>query len=272
MFPRRITKTSKSSQLKLDVSHDYYPNKLCYFFEGTPTTNYDLTSGKRPVSIVSVSDMTAIGAAYPDNRVLDVAYNAGTQSSYNIPSFFLPADEPWEITLRFKKGTTAAEWAMLIGKTSDTVNFISPNESGAYFRFRNPSGTSYDFTGTPSFEEKLKTYTLTSDGGGAGACTLKLYIDEALFGTKTATTPTINIDAIMDAYTSNAFSFEGQVSHIRVSQGTLYNDAMVRDLHSNLYQVLQPRTQLLPLTIPAVSGFKPAWAMASSRSGMIGAR
>jgi len=248
---RRKWKRKHGGLLKLDISHDYYPNKLCYFFAGTPKSNYDLTSGKRPTSIDSVGDLSVKGAAYPDNRVLDVAYNASARAAYNIPSFTLPTDEPWEVTVRIKKGPTVADWAILMGDASTTGDFIGFNESGSYFELRNSSGTSYEFTGLSSFEEKLKTYTLTSDGKGTGLCTLKLYIDGSLAGTITSVTATLVIDALITGFPSNVLVFEGQISHIRVSQGALYNAIMVKKLQSNLYQILQSRTQYINLVVVA---------------------
>lgn len=53
---------------------------------------------------------------------------------------------------------------------------------------------------------------------------------------------------------------------------TPLSEAQEKSLSLNPYQILQPRTQYIPVGAAAASGFKPYWALTASRASMIGAR
>ena len=99
---RRIPRNRKPNYpVEIDWSHQFAPNKLCYLFNLSPAANYDLVSGKKP-TITSGSDLSA--KASIDGKLLNVAYNGAASASYSFTQFTLPDNDPWEITIRFKKG------------------------------------------------------------------------------------------------------------------------------------------------------------------------
>ena len=111
---------------------------------------------------------------------------------------------------------------------------------------------------------------------------LYLYVDGSRVATTVYTgTSTFNTSHVLiigefgnstgSAPNDNFQQFLGELSDCFICHSALSKHE-IKSLYDDFYQVLEKRTQLLPLTIPAVSGFKPAWAMASSRANLIGAR
>jgi len=237
--------TKKPTQhTELNKGHKFAPNRLCAFLSGNPSAQINLCDGKAmtPQVIADIAGTTYAG----DGEVLDFTYDAVTRSQLDIETITLSTSIPWEMTWRATRSSSSSTWWMIMGNTANTNDFMGYEIGPARFGLRNSSGATYYVSDTLATDE-MATYTWTSDGGGSGASTLKLYRDGVLLGTATAAgTTSYVINSVGNCYSGTAgFSFSGLYSHARVSEGKLYSAEDVAELHENLYQVLKPRLYLV---------------------------
>ena len=120
---------------------------------------------------------------------------------------------------------------------------------------------------------------LSFDGTNLGGHTLfRQYLDTGEYASaSSAGTSAVNT-ALENIYTGSYYStsadrcLNGALYDCWLMEGELYEDEFL-SLAENPYQILKPRRKywVLP-TAAAPTGFQAAWAMASKRSGLIGAR
>lgn len=232
----------------LNKGHPLAPNELLMIFNQAPVANVDLVSGH----LLTYSGSDGSLVTHEDGRILNVAYNAGARTFYTVPTITLTENVPWEVTIRAKAdGGTA--WAVYAGTLAANTDFLAFNSTSLTVRYTSTGNVNSDYS-IPDPDLTMKTYSLVSDGAGSAACDVSLYIDGSLSSTISNLTAGLIIDVVLSGHTNNGLSFNGDISHFRVSSGLKYNASMIRKLHSNLYQVLQPYSDISYLPVAAAGG------------------
>ena len=264
MFPRKFTSTRKPHSPKLDRSHPLYKHitMAFMFIEG------------KTINLKAQEEYTQIDVSYPRD-VIAFDGTAGNKVALNDP-FDFPNNEGTLICRVNAQDATKNE-AIISDKNvanwtaSDGFNFNIRTSGGLIFKQGNNQAiTATDYFhdgGWHSFFGRYKSGDL-----------MEAYVDNVEIGYDSQSTATNYTQSSINTrigtyYDESALrSSAGEIDYILVFDKKLTVD-QCKSLTSNPYQILQPRTQLLPLTIGAApTGFKSAWAMASNRSGMIGAR
>lgn len=241
-FKRIIPLRSKPNYpVKLNRSHKFYPNRLCFIFNNEPSSNIELVSN----NLLTASNAEYLSKVINGNEVvLRSEYQSGLASLYNLSSFTLTATTPWELTFKGSKLPSASAYSLFTGENTSGNNFVGFYSTANTIWYRPNGGADIQMaTGLSNFDD-IHTFSLISDGGGVGSCIVSLYVDGGLTSTTNSKTAELIIDGVLHGFSGiPSWSFHGDMSHLRVSEGRLYSASDIKDLHANLNQILQPRTQ-----------------------------
>ena len=213
----------------IDSSKGLAPNRL-FILNRQHKQNIDLVTNE------ILTPNTGVATDIKNGELVTTFSVAG--SSYKLPTSIQLSDAiPWEITFKAQSTGTGIE-GMIIGDFSLTSGYIWLR-TGFYLRYT-ASNVSTEFTSVKSVFTDVHTYTLTSDGGGAGSCTIRLYLDGIFKQSLGSAHGDILISDIGSGYNSIGFSFLGNASYVRVSEGRLYTDENVHKIYRNPYQFIIP--------------------------------
>ena len=176
------------------------------------------------------------------------ALNLATDRDYvSLTSESFTSGSAYTIAFWAKKNPTTTndgvDWDMVIGDRNNSNDFIAPNSSGDYVRWRGTSGAQIDasYPGGSSFDDQQwHFYAVTATTGN----TWTVYIDGAVANSATVSTG-FTYNTIGAAYTAAAgFDFYGQIDEVWVFDQTL-TAAQVAGLGSS---------NLAPVTLTANDG------------------
>lgn len=234
-MPELLTPGRKpTGPVEIDWAHPFAPNRACVLFNTSQNAVQNLTTGR----LLTISAGSPVADINQGEKVIDFTTTEAILSDTQIA---LSNDIPNSITFRVKKNTGAANPGIFMGDeivSPGIRNFIWVKQ-GSYIRYATNSGY-HDFTSISTGFSSWHTYTITSDGGGINACTLRAYVDGVFQQQITGATGNIIITEYGQGYINTAYALNGWISFVYVHEGAAYSDGQVANLHKNPYQFLIP--------------------------------
>jgi len=270
MFPRRRKHWLKPENIELNLS-----NPIARKFDFYVPNNQGGIAGKDIVgrlnpTVVNTSIVSSeIGKArlfsYPATLDFGDNHDIGT-GSFSVGCWFKTTQSASSsLTTKSRAGDETGRWALNIGSGGDLQLFLD-------------GGASNYTAGTPMIWDDNKWHFVVGiidrdsqvnylyvDGAEVASVAHTLTTDYQTsnililgeFGNSTGTAPNDNYQQFIGEKSDNFICHSALSKH------------EIKSLYDDFYQILQPRTQLLPLTQAAAGGFQAAWA--TNNNTLIGA-
>lgn len=147
---------------------------------------------------------------------------------------------PWSAAFWAKRAGNANQ-GMVMGKRSNTADFIWLTDNFNGFRFRSSSSTTLDLSVTKDLD--MHHYALISEGDG----TMSLYVDGVFSTNASVATTGFSVDTIGCAYTTSGYEFKGALDDVRV-----FNYALAATNVATLYTLGGAEPSLPDVTVTHV--------------------
>lgn len=186
--------------------------------------------------------------------------NDGTDDAIDLPSGTFLNSSDYTIFIRFSVTSYATKVAAGANATPDT--WIGSTSSG--YTFRAPTT---QLTHNATDTGVLHTLACVSRGGNA-----ELYFDGTLSASAGAQATQGGGESKLGQYGSNtSYNLDGEYEYF-IKYDRALSASEIKSISDNPYQIIQPRTQYIPVGVAAApSGFKVGWALAGRRANIIGA-
>ena len=263
MFPRRITRTQQPNQhINIDWS-----NPICRGLKKVWILN-SLVPNQIIAPYLKGTTTDGVVAANKYGKHLD--FGTGTDGYLNT-NLSTEDFKPTEITITSRCRVNAGSNGNYIINANYNGSTVPFSLSGYNLGSTTRGMAFFDgsaWHSTPQSDIRGQGWTMISGVYTSAAVSdnLRLFhngtLDNSADVTGNPSLPTHSSsyqDIHIGRYPNDSTAFDGDIEFVFIHDRAL-SAIEIKSLHDNPYQIFQPRTQLLPLTVTAAGGFQPAWA------------